>query len=89
MIREKFLNWLVTGRQPLSEEELRERFAFYQIPILALEFQILSIHINAFENRMAHTKGAEELLYTAIDTIEDFLVQFWDTGCVFRIPFTT
>ena len=78
MIREKFLNWLVTGRQPLSEEELRERFAFYQIPILALEFQILSIHINAFENRMAHTKGAEELLYTAIDTIEDSLCSYSD-----------
>ena len=78
MIREKFLNWLVTGRQPLSEDELRERFEFYRIPVHAQEFQILSIHLNSFENRVAQTRGAEELIYTAIDTIEDSLCSYSD-----------
>ena len=41
MIREKFLNWLVSGRQPLSEEQIRERFAFYQIQVSGQEFQVL------------------------------------------------
>lgn len=78
MIREKFLNWLVTGRQPLSEDELRERLEFYQIPVHAQEFQILSIHLNSFENRVAQMRGAEELIYTAIDTIEDSLCSYSD-----------
>lgn len=76
MIQEKFLNWLVTGRQPLTEEQLRERFEFYRIPIHAQEYQILSIHVNSFENHITHVSNTEELIKLARNTIEDSLCNY-------------
>lgn len=76
MIREKFLNWLVSGRQPLSEEQIRERFAFYQIPISGQEFQVLSVHINSFTDEMTGASSVEDLIEKAKNTIEDSLYDY-------------
>lgn len=76
MIREKFINWLVNGRQPLSEEALQERFLFYQIPVHGQKFQILSVHINSLEEKIRDNLKAEELLEPAISIIEDTLSSF-------------
>ena len=76
MIREKFLNWLVSGRQTLTEEQLKERFHFYQIPVDASEFQIISIHINSFESHMVAEQNIDSLIQTAVKTIEDTLSEY-------------
>lgn len=76
MIREKFLNWLVTGRQPLSEEQLREKFDFYQIPLHAQEYQILSLHINSFKDHMINLNTMDKLMETVINTVEDSLCTY-------------
>lgn len=76
MIREKFLNWLVTGRQPLDDEQLKEKFRFYHIPIQAQSFQILSVHINSFESHLLSESNMEDLVQTAVKTIEDSLSEY-------------
>lgn len=76
MIREKFLNWLVNGRQPLSEEQIRERINFYQIPISGNAFQILSVHINSFSSEMMMDDNVENLIEQAKNTIEDSLYDY-------------
>ncbi len=83
MIREKFLNWLVSGRQPLSEEQIHERFSFYQIPVSGQEFQILSVHINSFTKEMMRSSSAEDLIGKAKSTIEDSLYDYqnWSVFC--------
>ena len=78
MIREKFLNWLVSGRQPLSEEQIKERFSFYQIPVSGQEFQILSVHINSFTDKMRGAGSIEDLSDKAKSTIEDSLYDYQD-----------
>lgn len=78
MIREKFLNWLVSGRQPLDDRQLKEKFQFYHIPIQAQMFQVLSIHINSFESHVLSEPSIEDLVQTAIKTIEDSLSEYSD-----------
>lgn len=83
MIREKFLNWLVNGRQPLSEEQIRERIDFYQIPVTGQAFQILSVHINSFSTEMMMENNVEALIEQAKNTIEDSLYDYqnWVVFC--------
>lgn len=76
MIREKFLNWLVNGRQPLNEEQIRERIAFYQIPLAGQSFQILSVHINSFSTELMLENNIENLIEKAKNTIEDSLYDY-------------
>lgn len=73
MIREKFLNWLVSGRQPLNSTQLEEKFRFYHVPIEAQEFQILSVHIRTLDPPQFQQDHSSDLLQTATKIIEDSL----------------
>ena len=76
MIRDKFLNWLVSGRQPLNNAQLAEKFKFYHVPIAAQEFQIISIHIQALDNLELQMDDSFDLLQTVTKTIEDSLISY-------------
>lgn len=76
MIRDKFLNWIVSGRQPLSEEQLIQKFEFYQLPSKAKNFQIISIHINPLQEIMLEKDNIEELLKNVTRHIEDILCEY-------------
>ena len=76
MIRDKFLNWVVSGRQPLSEQQLIDKFRFYQLPIDAKEFEIISLHINAFEKHLLDETDIDDLLGTVAKCVEDTLCDY-------------
>lgn len=89
MIREKFLNWLVSGRQPLSNAQLEEKFRFYKIPIRLSEvcdFQILSIHIHSLEDSSVRSEDSQSLLDTVTKIVEDSLSSY-DNWVVFSDSF--
>ncbi|MFT3985130.1 MAG: response regulator [Lachnospiraceae bacterium] len=73
MIRDQFLNWVVSGRQPLSEEQLTEKFDFYRLPMHAKEFQIISVHINPMQEFILEKHNIEDLLRNVTKHIEDAL----------------
>ena len=76
MIRDKFLNWLVSGRQTLDEQQLKEKFEFYQIPLCGEEFQIIAVHIESLDFPVSMEKNMDDLLQTAIKSIEDTLSDY-------------
>ncbi len=76
MIRDKFLNWVVSGRQALSEQQLRDKFRFYELPIDAKEFEIISIHINTFEKHLLNEMGIDDLIGTVSKCVEDTLCDY-------------
>ncbi|MBU9743949.1 response regulator [Lachnospiraceae bacterium ASD3451] len=76
MIRDKFLNWVVSGRQPLSEQQLIDKFRFYRLPIDAREFEIISLHINAFEKHLLDETDIDDLLGTVTKCVEDTLCDY-------------
>lgn len=76
MIRDKFLNWLVSGRQTLDEQQLKERFAFYQIPLHGEEYQIIAVHIDSMHFPAPMEKNVDDLMQTAIKCIEDTLSDY-------------
>lgn len=76
MIRDKFLNWVVSGRHPLSEQQLIEKFEFYQLPINANEFQMISVHINSLHEYILEENNMEELLRNVTQQIEDTLYDY-------------
>ena len=76
MIRDKFLNWLVSGRQTLDEQQLKEKFEFYQIPLHGEEFQIIAVHIESLDFPVSMEKNMDDLLQTAIKSIEDTLSDY-------------
>lgn len=78
MIRDKFLNWLVSGRQPLCDRQIKEKFIFYHIPLDADEFQIISIHINTPGFQEANGEILEKLMQTATKSLEDTLSNYPD-----------
>ncbi len=80
MIRDKFLNWLVSGRQSLNENQLIEKLNFYHLPINANEFQIVSIHINSFNFDNIEGEQLENLIQTVVTSLEDTLSPY--SNCV-------
>ena len=76
MIRDKFLNWLVSGRQTLDDKQIKEKFGFYQIPLDAGEFQMISIHVNTPGFHDTDGKILEDLMQTATKSIEDTLSDY-------------
>ena len=80
MIRDKFLNWLVSGRQNLDERQLKEKFEFYQIPLRGEEFQIIAVHIDSMDFPVSLGKHMDDLMQTAIKSIEDTLSDY--SNCV-------
>ena len=91
MIRDKFLNWLVSGRQMLNEKQILEKFTFYRIPVCGEEFQMIAIHINNSGFWYRAESVANELMQTISKSIEDTLnefpncVVFTDPFCQFNI----
>lgn len=73
MIRDKFLNWLVSGRQMLNEKQILEKLVFYQIPLNAEEFQMISVHINNLEFCYKAENISEDFMQTVTKSIEDTL----------------
>lgn len=76
MIRDKFLNWLVSGRQTLDERQLKEKLEFYQIPIHGEEFQIIAVHMDSLDFPVSMEKNMDGLLQTVIKSIEDTLSDY-------------
>lgn len=76
MIRDKFLNWLVSGRQTLDEKQIKEKFCFYQIPLDAEEFQMISIHVNTPGFQDTNGKILEDLMQTTTKSMEDTLSDY-------------
>lgn len=76
MIRDKFLNWLGSGRQNLDEKQIKEKFRFYQIPLESDEFQMISIHINTPGFHEKNGKILEELMQTVTKSMEDTLSDY-------------
>lgn len=76
MIRDKFLNWVVSGRHPLSEKKLKEKFKFYQLPSNFKEFQMISLHITPLLEYMVEENDTEELIRNVIHQVEDLLFDY-------------
>ncbi len=76
MIRDKFLNWVVSGRHPLSEDQLIEKFEFYQIHLNSSEFQIISLHINPLHEYILEENNIEGLLRNVSQQLEDTLCNY-------------
>lgn len=73
MIRDKYLNWLVSGCQPLSDEQIAENFSFYKIPIQADKFGMISIHINNLDIQSTAQQHFTFLIDTIINCVENAL----------------
>lgn len=75
-IKEKFLNWVASGRQVLNEKQLQERFQFYNIHVTGKVFQILSIHINQLDQFLNSETDCNALLNTVNDCLENTLCDY-------------
>jgi len=49
IIKEKFMNWLLSGKQTLTDEEIISRFRFYKIPLRNDVFQVISVEFDKKE----------------------------------------
>lgn len=76
MIKDKYLNWFVSGRQALSEEQIRNNFRLYNIPIEGSYFEILSIHMNDFAPSFSNDYPLHPLLSAALQCIENTLCNY-------------
>ena len=85
MIRDKYLNWLVSGCQPLSEEQIAENFSFYKIPIQADKFGMISIHINNLDIQSTARQHFTALIDTIINCVENALC-YYKNYAVFSDP---
>ena len=76
MIKDKYLNWLVSGSQPLTDEQIVENFNFYNIPIQADKFEIISIHINNLDTQVSNKQRLLSLIETVISSVENTLCDY-------------
>ena len=76
MIKDKYLNWLVSGSQPLTDEQIVENFNFYNIPIQADKFEIISIHINKLDTQVSNKQRLLSLIETVIRSVENTLCDY-------------
>ncbi|MEG1847733.1 MAG: response regulator [Lachnospiraceae bacterium] len=76
MIKDKFLNWLVSGQQSLSETQIKDKLAFYHIPLLAEQFEMICIHINHLEKQLMLPSNLEMLLETVSKCVENVLCEY-------------
>ena len=73
MFRDKFMNYLVSGRQSLTEQEIKEKLCKYDINPTCTKFQIISIHLNTFSPNELSGDRLENLLHTITTSLEDTL----------------
>ncbi|HCM11961.1 MAG TPA: DNA-binding response regulator [Lachnospiraceae bacterium] len=76
MIKDKYLNWLVSGSQPLTDQQIIENFNFYNIPIQADKFEIISIHINKLDTQVSNKQRLLSLIETVIRSVENTLCDY-------------
>lgn len=86
MIKDKFLNWFASGRQTLSEAQIIERFSFYNIPVHAEMFQMISIHLNEIEKYILTEQGAENMVCAIENCVENILCEY-NNYVTFTDPF--
>jgi two-component system, response regulator YesN len=74
--RDTFLSFLVSGYRNMTDEQVQEKFKQFHIPFNFGAYQIISIHINAFEQKHAGKNLNDQVIKRIATCIENAIFSY-------------